>query len=92
LENASHRIRFAYTPRHASWLNQVELWFSIQIGTRARAFNRVCGSVLGSWRSGEAHGSRVQCEILDLDDEFMNALTETAKQGKVCVGRREIRV
>ena len=25
----SHRIRFVYTPRHASWLNQVEIWFSI---------------------------------------------------------------
>ena len=23
------RIRFVYTPRHASWLNQVEIWFSI---------------------------------------------------------------
>lgn len=23
------RIRFAYTPKHASWLNQIEIWFSI---------------------------------------------------------------
>ena len=29
LEDQSHRIRFVYTPRHASWLNQVEIWFSI---------------------------------------------------------------
>jgi hypothetical protein len=29
LEESSHRIRFVYTPRHCSWLNQVELWFSI---------------------------------------------------------------
>ena len=29
LEDTSHRIRFVYTPRHCSWLNQVELWFSI---------------------------------------------------------------
>lgn len=29
LENTSHRIRFVYTPRHCSWLNQVEIWFSI---------------------------------------------------------------
>ncbi len=29
LENLSHRIRFVYTPRHCSWLNQVEIWFSI---------------------------------------------------------------
>lgn len=29
LEDPRHRIRVVYTPRHASWLNQVEIWFSI---------------------------------------------------------------
>ena len=29
LAEASHRIRFVYTPRHSSWLNQIELWFSV---------------------------------------------------------------
>jgi transposase len=29
LQDKSHRIRFVYTPKHCSWLNQVELWFSI---------------------------------------------------------------
>ena len=29
LSNPEHRIRFIYTPKHASWLNQVEIWFSI---------------------------------------------------------------
>lgn len=29
LSDASHRIRFLYTPKHCSWLNQVEIWFSI---------------------------------------------------------------
>lgn len=29
LADPGHRIRFVYTPRHASWLNQVEIWFSI---------------------------------------------------------------
>ena len=29
LEDPRHRIRFVYTPKHASWLNQVEIWFSI---------------------------------------------------------------
>jgi hypothetical protein len=29
LEDPAHRVRFVYTPRHASWLNQVEIWFSI---------------------------------------------------------------
>jgi len=31
LEDESHRIRFVYTPRHCSWLNQVEIWFSILV-------------------------------------------------------------
>jgi transposase len=31
LEDAIHRIRFVYTPKHSSWLNQVELWFSILV-------------------------------------------------------------
>lgn len=31
LQSSSHRIRFVYTPKHASWLNQVELWFSILV-------------------------------------------------------------
>lgn len=29
LSDSSHRIVFHYTPKHASWLNQVEIWFSI---------------------------------------------------------------
>ena len=29
LQDATHRIRFVYTPKHCSWLNQVEIWFSI---------------------------------------------------------------
>lgn len=29
LQDPSHRIRFVHTPRHCSWLNQVEIWFSI---------------------------------------------------------------
>jgi transposase len=29
LTDSSHRIRFVYTPKHTSWLNQVEIWFSI---------------------------------------------------------------
>jgi len=31
LEDESHRMRFVYTPKHCSWLNQVEIWFSILV-------------------------------------------------------------
>jgi DDE superfamily endonuclease len=29
LADPSHRIRFVYVPKHTSWLNQVEIWFSV---------------------------------------------------------------
>jgi transposase len=29
LRDPSHPICFHFTPKHASWLNQVEIWFSI---------------------------------------------------------------
>lgn len=29
LTDESHRIRFVYTPKHCSWMNQIEIWFSI---------------------------------------------------------------
>lgn len=29
LTDLSHRIRIVYTPKHCSWLNQIECWFSI---------------------------------------------------------------
>lgn len=31
LTGPSRRIRFLYTPKHASWLNQIELWFSVVV-------------------------------------------------------------
>jgi transposase len=31
LRDLSHRIRFVYTPKHTSWLNQIEIWFSILV-------------------------------------------------------------
>jgi putative transposase len=29
LSDPTHQIRFVYTPKHCSWLNQIEMWFSI---------------------------------------------------------------
>ncbi len=31
LSDESHRIRFVYVPKHTSWLNQIECWFSILV-------------------------------------------------------------
>ena len=39
LKDLAHRIRFVYTPKHTSWLNQVEIWFSI---LARRLLNRAC--------------------------------------------------
>jgi hypothetical protein len=29
LSDLSHRIRFVYTPKHSSWMNQVEIVFGV---------------------------------------------------------------
>ena len=31
LRDNTHRITFHFTPKHASWLNQIEIWFSILV-------------------------------------------------------------
>lgn len=31
LQDEAHRIRFVYPPKHTSWLNQIEIWFSILV-------------------------------------------------------------
>ncbi len=29
LMDENHRVRFVYTPKHSSWVNQIEIWFGI---------------------------------------------------------------
>jgi len=51
LVEAAHRVRFVYTPKHCSWLNQIECWFSILV---RRALKR------GSFSSTEALAARIR--------------------------------
>jgi transposase len=63
LSEASHRIRFVYTPKHSSWLNQIEIWFGILV---RRVLKR------GSFSSIEALRRR----ILDFIDYFNKTLAK----------------
>jgi len=50
----SHRIRFVFTPKHCSWLNQIEIWFC---GLSRRVLNR------GNFRSVNELKAKIQESI-----------------------------
>ena len=74
--NRKHRNRFVfhYTPTHGSWLNQIELWFSIlsrrvlRYGSFATARDLVekVEAFIEQWNEREAHPFRWTCEGLPL--------------------------
>jgi transposase len=66
LEDPSHRIRFVYTPKHSSWLNQVEIWFSILV---RRVIRR------GSFTSKE----HLRTKILSFIDYFNKVMAKPFK-------------
>ena len=50
LNEKTHRIQFVYVPKHTSWLNQIEIWFSILV---RRVIKR------GNFRSVDALQERI---------------------------------
>jgi putative transposase len=66
LSDPNHRIRFVYTPKHSSWLNQIELWFSILM---RRLLKRANFSSLADLRQ----------RILDFIDYFNRVLAKPFK-------------
>ena len=63
LSDASHRIRFVYTPKHCSWLNQIEIWFGI-----------LCRRLLN--RSSFASLEKMRERILDFVDYFNKTMAK----------------
>ncbi len=57
LSDPDHKIRFVYTPKHTSWLNQVEIWFSILVRKLLR-------------RSSFASTGELRKKILEFIDYF----------------------
>jgi transposase len=66
LTDESHRIRFVYVPKHTSWLNQIEIWFSILV---RRVIKR------GNFRSAED----LREKILAFIDYFNRTLAKPFK-------------
>jgi hypothetical protein len=65
-ERHGGRFEFIYTPKHASWTNQVEIWFSIlhrrvlkhgSFGS-VEAVNREVLGFIDYWNDNEAHPFR----------------------------------
>lgn len=73
LSNPTHRIVFHYTPKHSSWLNQIEIWFSIFVRKLLKRGNFVSTNHL-------------KTRILDFIDYFNRTMAKPFKwtyKGKV---------
>jgi transposase len=69
LSDPTHRIQFVYLPKHTSWLNQVEMWFSILVRRAGAPWAK-----RGDFPSLEALHARIV--------EFIDYFNKTAKPFK----------
>jgi len=70
LSDERHRIRFVYTPKHTSWLNQIEIWFSILVRKLLKR---------GNFASTEALKARIEAFILYFNGTMARAFRWTYK-------------
>lgn len=73
LSDSTHRIVFHYTPKHSSWLNQIEIWFSILVRKLLR-------------RASFSSKADLKTRILDFIDYFNRTMAKPFKwtyKGKV---------
>ncbi len=75
LSEPSHRIVFHYTPRHSSWMNQVEIWLSILVRKLLKR---------GSFSSVEDLEQKVLC-FIDYYNRTMAKPFKWTYQGKALV-------
>ena len=66
LSDPAHRIRFVFVPKHSSWLNQIEIWFSILV---RRLLKRASFTSVDDLRQ----------RLLDFIDYFNRALAKPFK-------------
>lgn len=62
----AHRIVFHFTPKHCSWLNQIEIWFSILVRKLLR-------------RSSFTSQADLKAKILDFIDYFNRTMAKPFK-------------